>query len=293
VRWDWTISACCHAAVLVTAVVSFAPMTLPIPQPQSIAVNIVSDSDKSSLTRGVENAPQKDKPNPLVEEVGEQRPVENPNAKVVPKREITAATDAPPPLPTPKAAPKKKSEPKRDQIAEAIKEDARQPQPKKTEAKAAPLPPKRPPQPKQEYKFDPNQTAALLDKRAPQRMAATGDVINDTIAQGAPRGAATQLSQSELDALRARLRQLWNPPVGAGNQQELVVLVRMQLKRDRTLAARPIITSRGTSPTAIAAGEAAVRAIISGQPFTMLRDETYEQWSDIEVEFDPITMIRG
>ena len=116
-RLDWTISACCHAAVLIAAVVSFAPARLPITPTQSIAVNIISDSDKSSLTSGVQNAAQQDKPKPLVEEIGERRPVENPNAKVVPKREIAAATDAPPP--TPKAAPKKKQETKRDMIAEA------------------------------------------------------------------------------------------------------------------------------------------------------------------------------
>jgi colicin import membrane protein len=292
VRLDWTISACCHAVVLIAAVVSFAPVRLPSPPPEGIAVNIVSETDKSTITRGVETAPEQEKPKALVEERGEERPVENPAAKVVPKREITAATETPP-VPLPKAATKKKAEPKRDLIAEAIKkDDGRKPEPKQAASKT-PVPPKRPPQQKPQPKFDPSQVAALLDKRVPQRKAATGDVINDTVALGSARGQAARLSQSELDALRARLAQLWNPPIGAGNPQELVVLVRMQLKRDRTLAAMPTITASGQSPTSIAARDAAIRAIISGQPFTMLRDETYEQWKDIEITFDPREMIRG
>ncbi len=211
---------------------------------------------------------------------------------MVPKREIAAATDAPPP-PTPKAAPKKKQETKRDMIAEALKkEDAKQPEQKKAEA-TTPLPPKRPPQQQPQPKFDPNEVAALLDKRAPQRLAATGDVRNDTVALGA-RGTAAQLSQNELDALRARLAQLWNPPAGASNPQELVVAVRMRLEaatarwRRRRWSYRPD-KARSTWPRATAPS----RAVFRGQPFDMLRAETYEQWKDIEITFDPREMIRG
>ena len=58
---------------------------------------------------------------------------------------------------------------------------------------------------------------ALLDKRAPQRKEATGDTLSDAPALGTARGSARQLTQNELDALRARLAQLWNPPAGAQN----------------------------------------------------------------------------
>ena len=39
--------------------------------------------------------------------------------------------------------------------------------------------------------------------------------------------------------------------------------------------------------------ERAVDAVMQGQPFNMLRPETYEAWKDIEVTFDPRDMIRG
>ena len=58
--------------------------------------------------RGVKNAPKADEPKPLVEKIGEPKPVEDPSAKVAEKKEIKAAKAAaeppPPPLPEPKPA---------------------------------------------------------------------------------------------------------------------------------------------------------------------------------------------
>ncbi|MCC6889659.1 MAG: cell envelope integrity protein TolA [Hyphomicrobiales bacterium] len=289
-RADWTISACCHLVVVGAALVSFAPPRLPAAHVESIPVNIVTDTDKSQSPRGMTTAPQSDTQKPFVERIGESQPVDNPAAKIAP-REVTASTDATPPPPEPKQTAKKKAEPKRDLIAEAIKkDDARKTEKKQADAKV-PTPPKRPPQP--QPKFDARQVEALLDKRVPQRKQATGDALNDTVSLGTPRASARQLTQSELDALRARLAQLWNPPAGAQNPQELVVQVRMRLKPDGTLAGPPIVTTSGQSVLFMAARDSAIRAVFRGQPFDMLRPETYEEWKDIEITFDPRDMIRG
>jgi colicin import membrane protein len=108
-----------------------------------------------------------------------------------------------------------------------------------------------------------------------------------------PRGNAAQLSLSELDALRARLTQLWNLPAGAKDPQELVVQGRIKLKPDATLAAPPTVLNNGKTALFLAARDSAIRAILRGQPFDMLRPEHYEQWKDIEITFDPRDMIRG
>ena len=109
-----------------------------------------------------------------------------------------------------------------------------------------PLPPKKPAQ--NEPKFDANKIAALLDKRAPQRNAATGEMPHSAPALGTALGSDARLSQSELDALRARLMALWNPPVGLKNPEEFIIRIRMQLKPDgRLMAAPQVLTSgRGT-----------------------------------------------
>ena len=294
-RTGVTTSVVGHLAVIVWASVTIGIVPIPMNSPNPIVVDVQSDSDQSQITRGVTHAAPVEKPAPLVEKIAEVKPVEDPAAKVVTTREITASTDAQPPMPVPRPAAaeqKKAAEPKRDPIADALaKEEISKPEPKRV-AKAVPMPPKRPPQ-KEQPKFDPRKVEALLDKRVPQRLAASGDAINETVALGAPSQTAVRMSQSELDALRARLAQLWNPPAGARNPQELVVQVRMQLKPDGTLAGAPMVVSTGQSPMYMAARDSAVRAVFRGQPFDMLRPENYEQWKDIEITFDPRDMIRG
>jgi outer membrane biosynthesis protein TonB len=297
-RTDWTISACCHAVVLGAALVSFSPARLPATHVESIAVNIVTDTDKSAMTRGQTNAPKEAK-NPFADKIGEQKTVDNPNAKIAPK-EVTASTDATPPPspPEPKQEAKAKPEPQRDLIAEALKKDAaaKKAEQKKADAKKAdakvPTPPKRPPQPQNQQKFDPREMQALLDKRTPLRKEAIGDTISDTAAIGAPKGKAPQLSQSELDALRAYLREQWKPPE-ARNPEEIIVTVRIRLNRDGTLAAPPEVTSSGRSMPYMVSRERAVMAVIRGAPFKMLKPDNYEAWRDIEVTFDPRTMGEG
>ena len=258
-------------------------------------VDIVSVSEFTQMTAGNKNAAKVEEQKPLVEKVAEAKPLEDPTAKVVEKKEVKAAREAPPPVPETKPAePEKKvAEVKPDQVAEALaKDEAKKPEPKKTEAKP-PTPQKKPAPPAP--KFDPKQVEALLDKRDSTRLAAAGDTLNNATSLGASSGASAQISISELDALRQRLAQLWTPPAGAKNPEELVVVFRIKLRPDGRLAPGPWpqLVSSGNSPLAIAARESAARALNRGQPFDMLKPEHYEQWKDIEITFDPRDMFRG
>ena len=105
-------------------------------------------------------------------------------------------------------------------------------------------------------------------------------------------GSQPRLSQSELDAMRARLASLWNVQPGVKHPEELYVTVRIRLNPDRRLAAPPQVVSTGSSPRYQEAADAAVRAVLHGQPYTMLRDETYEQWKYMDIDFDPKQMFR-
>src|SRR5215813_5736509 len=135
--------------------------------------------------------------------------------------------------------------------------------------------------------------AALLDKRDPQRSAATGTELNTVASLGAPAGMAAQLSQSEIDALRARLMALWSPPVGVQDPNELIVNVTVKLRRDGRLAAPPFARVNGRSVAAMASRDSAVRAVLTGQPFDMLKPEHYDNWKEIELTFDPKDMFRS
>jgi outer membrane biosynthesis protein TonB len=303
-------SVALHLLVLGYGMVSFSSRSLEAPPPESMPVDIISADQLSKLTAGSKSG-DKDKPKPLVDKIADAKPVDDPVGKISEKPPVeTEAAPAPkppvekpvekkpdPPKPVvenkpkdePKPIEKKPDPPKVDPIAEALKhEDTKKPVPK-AEAKAAAPAPQKP----KERVFDATKLAALLDKRDPSRQAATGTTLNSQASLGTSRGTAVTLSQSELDAMRARLQQLWNVQAGTERPEELVVEVRIKLTRERKLAAPPEIVSRGSSPRYQAAADAAVRAVLQGQPYTMLRDETYAQWQDIVVTFDPRQMFHS
>jgi outer membrane biosynthesis protein TonB len=274
------ISTGLHVVVLLWATLSFTGESFKVAPTESLPVDLVSDKEFSEITKGVKEAPKPvEKPKPLVEKIAEPvpKPVEDTKPKISEKKELEAAAEKPP-------APK----PQPDPIAEKIKKVDKQQQAK---AEPKPLPPRKPPMPKPP-KFDADKIAALLDKRGPQRTAATGATLSAPTL-GTAMGNAAHLSQSELDALRARLMALWNPPVGIQNPEDYVIRIRIQLGRDGRLTAPPLVITHGTGKLFDTARDSAVRAVFRGQPFDMLKPEHYDTWKDIEVTFDPRDMFRG
>lgn len=271
------ISAGLHAAVLLWATLSFSGKTFDVTPAESLPVDLVSEKDFSEMTKGVKDAPKIETPKPLVEKKAEEppKPIEEAKPKVTEKKELEAAKEmAPPPEPQP---------PKPDPIAEKLKQQDEPKQQAKVEPK--PLPPKKPPQ-KQQPKFDADKIAALLDKRDPQRNAATGIETNATPSLGTATGMAAKLSQSEIDALRARLMALWNPPVGMQDAEQSQVTIRIRFRKDGTLAMGPQVITSGSGAQFNAMRDSAVRAVFVGQPYTMLRPDHYDLWKEIDFTFD-------
>src|SRR5882757_10861313 len=140
-RTALTISAVSHTVLLLWGLVTFVAKPHTAPSVESVAVDVISAKEFSQLTAGSKNAPKVEtNARPLVETVGERRPVDDPTGKIG-RKEIADTTEKPPPAPTPKpptpaekkppepkvSEPKppepKPPEPKRDLIAEAIKKD--------------------------------------------------------------------------------------------------------------------------------------------------------------------------
>jgi outer membrane biosynthesis protein TonB len=273
------ISTGLHAAVLLWALVSFSGKTFEVTPAESLPVDLVSEKDFTEMTKGAKQAPKLEMPKPLVDKIDAPKPADDLVAKLTEKKDLKAVAEK-----TPEPQPQTKPDP----IAEKLKKQDEQ----KQQAKAEPLPPKKPPQ-KEQPKFDADKIAALLDKRDPQRNAATGAELNPLPSLGTATGNAAKLSQSEIDALRARLMSLWNPPIGIQNPEEFVIRIRIQLGRDGKLSAPPTVLSTGNGPLYNSARDSAVRAVFQGQPFNMLKPDHYETWKDIEVTFDPRDMFRG
>jgi colicin import membrane protein len=267
------VSGGLHAAVLLWAVISFSTRPLEATPVDSLPVDLISAKDFSEMTKGVKEAPKPvEKPKPLVQKIDEPKPIDEPAPKLTEKQEIKTAQEKPP---QPQAKP--------DPIADKLKKVDDKPQ---QEAKNEPLPPKKPPPPKPQPKFDADKIAALLDKRDPQSRAATGAELNSKPDLGTAMGTAAQLSQSEIDALRAKLMALWNPPIGMQDANQTQVTIRIRFKRDGTLAAGPQVLTSGQGTQFDAMRDSAVRAVFVGQPYTMLRPDHYDMWKEIDFTFD-------
>src|SRR5262245_42891569 len=304
--WTFGASIAVHVIVLGWGALTFAARPL-TSDPSPMPIDIISVSEFTELTAGSRNAPKPQPAKPVADQLGERKPPDDPAANVA-KTEVHAATDktTPPPEPTPPTPEKKQAEPQRDLIAEAIKKDLAKPEPKKAEQKSEPkkaeakpekkaepkAEPKTPPK-KDQPKFDPRNVAALLDKRTPQRLAATGDVVNSNVGIGAPDASSNQLSLSEIDAFRRHLRNCWNPPAGAPTNTKIVVPITIHLKMDRTLAKEPKVEMRATDPYSRAMIESTVRALIACQPYTMFSLPKYEIWKELSIDFDPFEMFGG
>ena len=317
-RPGMTISCVAHAAALAWALMAISATPREAPPVASLPVSFISEKDFSQLTKGVKNAPQLNVPDvkPLADKVDAEKSVDQLAPKVADKPEITTDTSKPQaePKPQPKAEakPESKADPKPppkpdqkpdqkqadkpdkpkppeykpDQIANLLKKDA---------AKDQPKPQDKPPQQQDNNpKFDANQVAQLLDKRQPQRQVASAQSLNDTAALGAAIGAQNvQLSQSEIDALRARISNCWSPPPGIDVNSKLYVVLRVLFKPDGSLAREPVPVEGSASALGPALADSAKRALLLCQPFTMLKPEHYDQWKDLELKFDPHELLGG
>lgn len=283
-----------HAAFLAWMTFSFNSSAFDTPPTESLPVDLVSVEDFTKLTKGAKDAPKKETPAPQVEKKDEPKPKapEETKSKVTEKQEVMPQPAAKPPEPKPEPEKKAeaKPEPKLEQKPDPIGEKLAKAEETKPDPKPKPQPPKKPPAPKQQQTFDANRIAALLDKRDPSRRAATGETLNNSPSLGASSGSDKRLSASEIDALKARLRQCWTPPVGAMDGANLYVVLRVMFRPDGTMATNPTVVEGPASQMGPALGESATRALFQCQPYTMLRRETYDSWKDMEIKFDPREM---
>jgi colicin import membrane protein len=292
-----TISCIGHTVALGCALFALSASHMEVPPVDSLPVQFISDKDFTQLTQGVKNAPKLkiDMPKPLADKVDAPKLVDQLAPKAADKPAITTETRKAAQQPKPDAKPDAKQaqkadkppppEYKPDQIADLLKKDVAKP-PSKPDQSAAQKP--------DAPKFDANQVAELLDKRDPRRELATAQTINDVANLGSASGApAAQMSQSEIDALRARISSCWSPPPGVDANSKVYVVLRVLFKPDGTLVQEPVLVEATASSLGPALADSAKRALLLCQPFTMLRPDHYDQWKDLELKFDPHELLGG
>jgi hypothetical protein len=300
-RIGFTVSCMAHGAIV--ALLAFGLPVTSNPRleiDQVVPINVVTVAEKPTAPKVEPPKPQPKKPDPPKEEVKVEPPKpappppppppppEPPQAKPEPPKVEPPKPAPPPPPPPPKVAEKPKPEPKKPEPKPPPKQVAKAEPPKAKE------PPKKQEPPKDEFL---SVLKTVEKMRQPQRPEITPPTPKS--APPAPRQQTAlnfgeQITATDLDAVRERIRPCWNPNFGGRNAQELVVEIEVWANPDGTvLKAQPRTNMRMSSdPFYQSAAAAAMRAVLNErcQPLPLPR-EKYEQWKFFVLVFDPKQML--
>jgi hypothetical protein len=259
---------------------------------EDVPIDIVTPSEFTKIKAGMvdekDEAPLAPKPEePKPKALTEKEPPKPPKAEAVP------------PLPSaPQEKAEEKLEPKPEKVEKPKEAEAKkEPLPKKAEAKPEKpkVKPKPKPAPQAATKRDVNvdRMAALLNKLPDaSREARSENAPPDTPrkkVKGQSSGTQMTMAVNEIDALRAKIAQCWNPPPGGLGADAIIVKLRLQLNEDGSLIGYPTVANSGSSPFFQAAADSAVRAVYQCQPYE-LPAEKYAVWRDMILNFDPRQM---
>ncbi len=143
--------------------------------------------------------------------------------------------------------------------------------------------------------IDTNQIAALIDKA--KEVEAVKEKDSNKITQSNQKNSfATGLSLSEEDALRAQIFGCWSIPLGLPFDQNLLVRIKLELKKDGTIMKSEILDhERMNKPGQKfykVLAESALRAVRLCQPLKV-PPTGYDKWKNIQLNFNPTEMLKG
>ena len=258
-----------HSIMIVLTIVSLPFMLRePIDLPPIVSVELIQISDKTSI-------PYAPKARKIIEEkkkeekerlVSEQAP---PAAK---------AKEKPDRIPLPNEKKEEKKIVKKKQNPEEIKPEIRQ----SSEFEKKEI-------------VDTNQIAALIDKAKEEE--AVKQKKKEKITQSSQKNSfATALTLSEEDALRAQIFGCWSVPLGLPYDENLLVRIKLQLKKDGTIMKSEILDhermNRPGQRFYKVLAESALRAVRLCQPLKV-PPTGYDKWKDIQLNFNPTEMLKG
>ena len=143
--------------------------------------------------------------------------------------------------------------------------------------------------------FDANQIAALIDKA--KEVEAVEQKKDNQITQSNKKNSfASGLTLSEEDALRAQIFGCWSVPLGLPYDENLLVRIKLQLKKDGTIMKSEILDhermNRPGQKFYKVLAESALRAVRLCQPLKV-PPTGYDKWKDLQLNFNPVEMLKG
>ena len=258
-----------HSVVILLTVLSLPFMLRePIDLPPIVSVELIQISDKT-------NIPYAPKARKIIEETKKKE-----EERVVSEQAPPAAKakEKPDRIPMPNEKKEEKKIVKKKQNPEEVKPEIRQ----SSEFEKKEI-------------VDTNQIAALIDKA--KEVEAIEKKENKKITQSSKKNSfATGLTLSEEDALRAQIFGCWSVPLGLPYDQDLLVRIKLNLKKDGTIMKSEILDhermNRPGQKFYKVLAESALRAVRLCQPLKV-PPTGYEKWKDLQLNFNPTEMLKG
>ena len=140
-----------------------------------------------------------------------------------------------------------------------------------------------------------NEIAALIDKAKEQE--AIKEKTSSKLTQSNVKNSfATGLTLSQEDALRAQIFGCWSVPLGLPFEDNLLVRIKLKLKKDGTVLKSEILDhermNRPGQKFYRILAESALRAVRMCQPLKV-PPSGYDKWKDLQLNFNPIEMLKG
>ena len=258
-----------HSVMILLTVLSLPFMLRePIDLPPIVSVELIQISDKT-------NIPYAPKARKIIEETKKKE-----EERVVSEQAPPAAKakEKPDRIPMPDEKKEKKEIVKKKQNPKEVKPEIRQ----SSEFEKKEI-------------VDTNQIAALIDKA--KEVEAIKKEENKKITQSSKKNSfATGLTLSEEDALRAQIFGCWSVPLGLPYDQDLLVRIKLKLKKDGTIMKSEILDhermNRPGQKFYKVLAESALRAVRLCQPLKV-PPTGYEKWKDLQLNFNPTEMLKG
>ena len=258
-----------HSILVILTVLSLPFMIRePIELPPIVSVELIQISDKT-------NIPYAPKARKIIEETKKKE-----QERVVSEQAPPAAKakEKPDRIPLPNEKKDQKKIVKKKQNPEEIKPEIRQ----SSEFEKKEI-------------VDANQIAALIDKA--KEVEAIKKKDSNEITQSSKKNSfATGLTLSEEDALRAQIFGCWSVPLGLPYDENLLVRIKLELKKDGTIMRSEILDhermNRPGQKFYKVLAESALRAVRLCQPLKV-PPTGYDKWKNLQLNFNPVEMLKG
>jgi len=239
----------------------------PVDLPPIVSVELIQITDKT-------NIPYAPKARKVIEKVKEEE------KRVVSEQAPPSAKakEKPDKIPMPDEKKEKKEIVKKKQNPEEIKPEIRQ----SSEFEKKEI-------------IDTSQIAALIDK-AKQDEALTQKSDSKITQSNQKNSFATGLTLSQEDALRAQIFGCWSVPLGLPYDEDLLVRIKLNLKKDGTISKSEILDhermNRPGQKFYKILAESALRAVRICQPLKV-PPTGYDKWKELQLNFNPSEMLKG